>query len=229
MVHIFWDRGGREVEAEQQPTDGLLLNQTQLSRVLLSLRKELSWGKFTTTASRLLRWMSFKWSSSLWSLAKFTKTCRKERRRKGNESLSESKMKPGYSQSFGRVCLLGLEWSERLSSPLCWAPPCSGRAGRKCGRGTWGTRAAGTAACCGASPSSCCLGARALWSPSPAEGLGPARPPAGWWCSHHRIWGTRKEGWRMKRRRLDSFSNFSWYVISSAWNCVFICVSLLVC
>lgn len=38
------------------------------------MRKEFNWEQSTTTASRLFRWTSFKLSSSLWSLAKFTNT-----------------------------------------------------------------------------------------------------------------------------------------------------------
>lgn len=90
----------------------------------------------------------------------------------------------------GEPCavLLGPELSGKRSNPRCWAPPCSSRAGRRCGRGKWGRWAAGTGACCGASPSACCRAAPAQWTPSPVAGLGLGPPPAGWWCSHHRIW-----------------------------------------
>lgn len=66
------------------PTDGILWNQTQLSLVL-SVRKEFSWEMSTTTASRLLRWTSFKWSSSLWSLAKFTNTWKRRAKKRKNK------------------------------------------------------------------------------------------------------------------------------------------------
>lgn len=77
-----------------------MLDQTQLSLVVLSVRKEFSWEMSTTTASRLFGLTSLKWSSSLWSLAKFTNTC------KGGKGQTWPKTKTRSSESRVRTYLV---------------------------------------------------------------------------------------------------------------------------
>lgn len=153
------------------------------------MRKEFNWEQSTTTASRLFRWTSFKLSSSLWSLAKFTNTY-KENDKDINLHWIKKKI---CSKQIGHNDLLGPRWSGRRSSPLCWAPPCGQTAGRRCGRERWETRPAGTAACYGVSPLTCSLEAPVQWTPSQVEGQGLALPLAEWWCNHLQTWGWGEE------------------------------------